>query len=69
MKPDADTAPVPMTADARPEPFEDPADALLQLDFDAVPELPKRSSRLEWKSPERATSIKEAIARWLDERL
>ena len=70
MKLNAETAgggaPVPMPADARPDPHEDPAAALLQIDFDA-PDLPKRSGRLEWKSP--PASIKEAIARWLDEQL
>ena len=70
----ADTAlaatPVSRPAGAWMEPFEDAVDALLQFDFDAVPEPPKKhSSRPEWKSPEQATSIKEALARWLDERL
>ncbi len=74
MSPNADPAgpvvPVPMSpgAGAWPEADGDLADAL-QLDFDA-PELPgKRSGRLEWKSPEKAASIKEAIQRWLDEQL
>ena len=45
----------------------DPAGTLLQLDFD-VPAMPKkRSARLDWKSP--PASIKEAVARWLDEQL
>ena len=71
MKPNAvlaaDPAPIPGGWTA---PFEDSVDAVLQFDFDAVPELPKkRSSWLEWKPPEKATSIKEAIAGWLDERL
>ncbi len=70
MSPNADpVGPVPMSPGAWPEADRDPADALLQLDFDA-PELPgKRSGRLEWKSPEKAASIKEAIQRWLDEQL
>ena len=60
-------APTPVPAAVCPDPDEDPAGALLQLDFDA-PELTKRrSARLEWKSP--PASIKEAVARWLDEQL
>ncbi len=73
MSPNADpvgpVVPVPVSPGAWPEADRDLADALLQLDFDAS-ELPrKRSSRLDWKSPEKAASIKEAIQRWLDEQL